>query len=189
MGNLLQRKAGGIQVAKTRCSTGTAAAYRFAVYHPDYNEHDMSKEAVMLYKLRVSFDYAALANCLQGLGANGECRLRVAFRSGSISSGSTSPVNDAVLDKWLSKELYFLKQGATVSAASLPGDALAAEFDFWNEPLWVNPAVITVAISIEQDDGGTLVFDDGNFFVEHWYKYAKASQDALSAYLGWEALG
>jgi len=182
---LLVRNPGGIQIANFTVQAGTNAIKHCRQAWDDYQEHDITNEAVKIHKIRLQQTPENLATYMANVTDN--MNLVMGFHPGNVAPASLTVVPDES-----NKEKYLTTNINTrhiVAAASNEWwDGIVGEMSFVDIPLVADPVTNDFVTWIESSDAGN-VFADGYLVWTVWYQWIKADKNALQAYLNWEALG
>jgi len=182
----LIKRSGGWQLANETVELPVAQFDFASINWPDYQEHDSTKECVLLKKVEVEIDPAALITAMAAVSET--MSLCLAFRSGNYGP-STADLDwggsTLTMQKFIFKGIWYRH---AVAAAAADEGPIHGELDFSDDPIVVNPVVNTVGLFLMSVDG-TTVFAADYVMYRLWYKWQTAKQADLQAYLGWEAQG
>jgi len=181
---LIQRKTDGFQIATSFLTVSANNFITAAEGYPDAAEHDPGKECVLLRRAKITLAAAALVDYYAAVAQS--MQLCAIIRSGNFAAVSAMP-SVIVLNKWIRRTVGDRSIIAAVTN-TVYGGAMQAEFEFVDDPLILNPSTFSWGAYL--DSTGAADFNAAaNFLIEYEYKWAKAGQKELGAYLGWEALG
>lgn len=179
----LIKRPGAWQVGVSTLSMGGGRYMSQVETWPDYMEHDLTKECVLLRHMHWQIPAENLVTFMAAVAES--TKLVVGFRSGSKALGGLPPAASGIMTRWFWKDVCYRHAVAAAAQENIP---LNVEWDFTDDPVILNPSTNTFAAYLDGPDA-TTVFDNGDAYVRISYAWAKASAVELGAYLGWEALG
>jgi len=180
---ILIKRAKGIALQHNRIGSGsTAGAYVFQSFE-DYQEHDMVKEMVRIHRIIFNFDAECLPSMAATIAKLG--KVFAAWRSGNKTPlVTTTALADGIIDKWLIRDAFAVFQVATEESITLPG-GVQAIFDHTANPIPCNPYGLSLGVCSDQAGN----FNDSSVDVMIEYEWVKSTQEDMSSFLLWEALG
>jgi len=178
---LLARNAGGLSIASFAANANGLKNIESSQAWDDYQEHDAGKEVVEIH--RIDFDISLLASFL---GVSGSSRLVWMFRPGTLKVNTpTTDLDIETFRKMLTFPTPSWYQGAAPGVVSRTLNVSAT----FPEPVIADPYSNIYGCLIESDCGAFPTFGDFDLQFRVWYRWVKANQANLQAYMGWEAQG